>query len=62
MDIPILVYCQGSSSHQGTAAARNAVKGTRCLGAGIGTHEVVAGHLGSGRAAAAGGEVGAEDE
>jgi hypothetical protein len=27
----------------------DAVKGTRCVGAGFGTHEVVAGHLGSGR-------------
>jgi hypothetical protein len=31
----------------------------RCVGADIRTHEVVAGHLGSGRAAAAGVEVGA---
>jgi hypothetical protein len=34
------------------------VKGTRCVGAGIGTHEVVGGHLGSGRVAAAGERVG----
>ena len=34
------------------------MKGTRCVGAGIGTHEVVAGHAVSGRAGAAGGEVG----
>ena len=33
------------------------MKGTRCVGAGIGTHEVVAGHAVSGRAGAAGGEV-----
>ena len=33
------------------------MKGTRCVGAGIGTHEVGAGHLGSGRASAASGEV-----
>lgn len=37
---------------------RDAVKGTRCVGAGSGTHEVLAGHLGSGRSAAAGGEMG----
>ena len=30
------------------------------MGAGIGTHEVVAGHAGSGRVAGAGGDVGAE--
>ena len=38
---------------------RDAVKGTRRVGAGIGTHDVVAGRLGSGIVAAAGGEVGA---
>lgn len=31
----------------------------RCVRAGIGTRKVIAGHAGSGRAAAAGGEVGA---
>jgi hypothetical protein len=35
------------------------VKGARCVGAGIGDHEVVAGHIGSRRAAVAGGEIGA---
>jgi hypothetical protein len=35
------------------------VKGTRCVEAGISTHEVVAGRLGSGRAAAAGEDVSA---
>ena len=35
-DIPILVYCQGSGDHQVTSAARDAVKGTRRVGAGTG--------------------------
>jgi hypothetical protein len=35
------------------------VKGTRCVGADIGTHDEVAGHLGSGSSAAAGREFGA---
>lgn len=40
----------------------DAVKGRRGVGAGIGTHESVARHSGSGRAAVAGGEVGAGGE
>lgn len=32
------------ADHQGTAAARGALKGTRYVKAGIGYHEVVAGH------------------
>jgi hypothetical protein len=35
---------QGSGTHQGTAAARDAVKKEALRKAGIGYHEVVAGH------------------
>ena len=41
---------QGSGHHMagGAAATRAAVKGKRCVGAGIGYHEVVAGHITAG--------------